>query len=345
MSRDSAPRILITRLSALGDCVLTLPLLCAARRALPDARITWVVQAAGAQLLRGHDCLDELVVVSRRWLKSPGEIWRLRRTLRAQRFDVALDPQSLAKSAVAAWLSGARRRIGFAPPAGREQSHWLYHERITPVARHIVPKQLELLAPLGIQAPAVEFRLPAYPDEAHRVAAWRQPLIGSSFLTLNPGAAWPSKQWPAPHFSEVACEVGRRHGLPSLVVWGNAQERELAESICQKAHGHAVLAPATNLRELACVLRQSRLVISGDTGPLHMAVAAGTPCVGLYGTTRPCDSGPYGPRHIALQAYYHGGTSRERRTAGNDALRAITPQQAAVACDMILSRSRKRDAA
>ena len=149
-----SPRILIVRLSAIGDAIQTMPVACALRERFPEAFLAWAVEERAGTLLRGHEALDELIVLPRGWLKSPGGVWRLRRRLRDFRFDVAIDVQSLTKSAVLAWLSGARRRIGFGNPGGRELSKWLNNERVDPKATHVVDRYLELLRPLGIESPS-----------------------------------------------------------------------------------------------------------------------------------------------------------------------------------------------
>ena len=162
---DRHPRILISRLSAIGDCVLATPLLCALRDHLPNAHLAWVTERAPATLLEGHAALDELIVVPKRWMKSAAEIRQLRSKLRASRFDIAIDPQGLTKSSIVAWLSGAKQRIGFHKPRGRELSCWFNRELVTSTKTHVVDARfLELLKPLGILNPATRFDLPVIPE-------------------------------------------------------------------------------------------------------------------------------------------------------------------------------------
>ena len=144
-----SPRILIVRLSAIGDAIQTMPVACALRERFPDAFLAWAVETRAAALLRGHEALDELIELPRGWLKSPGGVWRLRRRLHDLQFDTTIDVQSLTKSAVLAWLSGAKRRIGFGNPGGRELSKWFNNQRVDPKATHVVDRYLELLRPLG----------------------------------------------------------------------------------------------------------------------------------------------------------------------------------------------------
>jgi lipopolysaccharide heptosyltransferase I len=332
-------RILIVRTSAIGDVVHGLPVLNALRDALPRAYIAWVVEGAAGQLLRDHKALDELVVIRRKWLKSPPAVLDLRRRLRALKFDVAIDLQGLTKSAVAARLSGAPRRIGFDGRDGRELSRWLNNDLVTPTQTHVIDRNLQLLAPLGITNPVVRFDLhdtPADARTAHEIVAARR--LSDRFAVINPGAGWPSKLWPAERFGAVARFLGNRHALPSLVVWAGDVERAAAEQIVAASAGFATMAPPTSLRELAAVTRGAALFVSSDTGPLHMAVAVGTPCVGLFGPMPAERNGPYGPRHVSVQKVCMTGTSRQRRTAGPESMEAIAIDDVCEACGRILER-------
>jgi lipopolysaccharide heptosyltransferase I len=333
------PRILISRLSAIGDCVLTTPLVCAIRDYLPNAHITWVTERASAMLLEGHTAIDELIVVPKGWLKSPAEIQRLRSKLRASRFDIAIDPQGLTKSGAIAWLSGAAQRIGFHKPRGRELNRWFNRELITPTKTHLVDAQLELLKPFGIHNPTVRFDLPVISEVEGKVDAMIQAAhLGCDFIAVNPGAGWDSRLWSTYRYGRVARCLGERHEFPSFVLWSGERERTWAEKIVACSGGRAVLAPPTTLPELASVLRRARMFVGSDTGPLHIATAVGTPCVGLHGTTRPEASGAYGAQHIHIQKRYHDGTSRERRRANNDAMMEIDIDTVVAACEELLAR-------
>ncbi|OHB77643.1 MAG: hypothetical protein A2W31_14880 [Planctomycetes bacterium RBG_16_64_10] len=333
------PRILLVRLSAIGDVIHATPVLCALRARLPHAWLAWVVEGRAGDLIEGHRALDELVRLPRRWLKSPRAVWALRQRLRALDLDIALDVQGLTKSAVAARLSGAPRRIGFGGADGRELSPWLNTELVVPRSTHIVDRNLELLRPLGIENPAVAFDLPAPAQDAQQMDEYlRRADLTDGFAVINPGAGWPSKRWSAPRFGAVARHLGTEHRLPTLVVWAGDEERALAQQVAATAAGHGRLAPATTLTELAALVRRARLLVASDTGPLHLAVAVNTPVVGLFGPMPRERNGPYGPRHIALQQMVLQGGSRARRRATNDAMLAIAVDQVCAACDMILRR-------
>ncbi|MEE3370899.1 MAG: glycosyltransferase family 9 protein [Planctomycetota bacterium] len=334
MPLDGSPRILITRTSAVGDCILTIPMLCALREHYPQAMLAWVTEPGPAQILGDHPDLDQLLVTPKGWLKSPARIRRIRHELRELQIDTVLDPQSLTKSAALGWLSGAARRIGFARPRGRELAIWLNRDCHVATAPHLVDAQLELLQQLDVKPGTARFRLPAWPEAEPLAEQFvRQSHLGGGFVVLNPGAGWESRVWPAESYGRLARQLGEELNLPSVVVWSGAAERAAAERIQEKSGGHAVLAPPTTLRELAAILRRTQLFVGSDTGPLHLASAVGTRCVGLYGTTHPDASGPYGDQHRVVQAYFQQyQTSRERRRATNEAMQAITPETVFQVC-------------
>ncbi|NUQ61878.1 MAG: glycosyltransferase family 9 protein [Pirellulales bacterium] len=335
----TSPRIAIVRLSAIGDVIHGLPVLCALRQRFPRAALAWVVEERAAALLRGHPSLDNLMTVPRGWLKSPKSVLHLRRQLRQFQADIAIDLQGLAKSALVARLTGARVRIGFGDEKGRELSWCLNNRLVRTTAPHIIDSNLELLRPLGIESPAVRFEIPETPadrESAERFLA--EAKLTGDFAVINPGAGWPSKLWPAERYAAVGRHLGRAHGLPSLVVWAGRQERGWADEIVAGSEGHGRMAPSTSLTELAALLRRARLFVGSDTGPLHLAAAVATPCVGLYGPMPAERNGPYGPGQIAIQRMHFDGTSRQRRNASTDLMEAITVDHVCDACDRILQR-------
>jgi ADP-heptose:LPS heptosyltransferase len=316
-----------------------MPLANALRAQVPDAFVAWLVEQPAAPLLEGHEAIDELIVLPRGWLKDIRLVWNLRRRLRQLRLDVVIDPQSLSKSAIPAWLSGARTRVGIASPWGRELAPWLNNRLVPRSAPHVVDIMLQTLQPLGIVPDAVEFHVPV--DGAAEVFATQfvnEKGLLSGFIILNPGAGWASRLWPPERFAAVAQYVGAKWSLPSVVVWAGDKEKAWAEQIVEKSDGQAVLAPPTSLKELASLFRRSQIFVGSDTGPLHLAVAVGIPCISMHGTTPAWQSGPYGEGHIAIQEVYQEGTSRQRRKASNDAMKRIAVERICDACDQILER-------
>lgn len=333
------PRILLVRLTAVGDVIHGLPVAYALRDRFPQAHLAWAVEGAAGQLLVDHPALDEVIQMPRRWYQRPQSILAMRRELLARKFTVTVDLQCLTKSSLVAWLTGAQYRLGVAGRDGRELSRWL-NNVLTPVhARHVVDHYLGILQPLGIAMPPARFELAepaaasAKADDMLADLHWGR----GEFAVLNAGAGWPSKLWPAGRYGELAQWLLRERGLPSLAMWGTPQERPLAEQMVAASGGAARLAPATSLMELASLLRRAALFVGSDTGPMHLSVAVGTPTISLHGTSRAEWCGAYGSGNRTLQRYYAAGTSRTRRQADNAAMRAISVESVCEACDELFT--------
>jgi heptosyltransferase-1 len=335
---ERSPRILIVRVSAIGDVIHGIPVLCALREAYPDAFLAWVAEGSAGDVLDGHPALNELVRVPRRWWKSPREVWRMRQRLRRLQFDVALDLQCLTKSAVTAWLSGAPRRIGKSGAEGRELSRWFNNELVEASGTHVLENYLSMLRPFGIESLDLRFDLPERAAEAEMVERFLQSteLAGRRFAVLNPGAGWPSKIWPAERYGALARYLYEVHAVASVAAWGLPNELPLAETIVAMSAGHAQLAPPTTMMQLAALCRRAALFVGSDTGPMHLAVAVGTPTISMHGPSRADWCGAYGQHNIRLQIRYEDGSSLERRRADDGAMRAITVEMTAHACDHLL---------
>lgn len=261
-------RLLVLRLSALGDVIHTIPAVVSLEHA---AEITWVVEAPYRELV---ELVAGVKTIPVRMKKEPRAAISAIRSVR-RGVDASIDFQGLIKSAALGWLSGAKTRYGFGRHAIREKAALLFTNRHIHVdtSKHVVDQNLEL-------ARAVS---PGGTGEAK----WRDfPAAVPGYenaIVLLPGAGKPNKLWPVERFRELAKRIGPK----ALAVWGPG-ERELAEAI------GARMAPPTNLRELAWILQKAELVVGADTGPLHLADALGTRVVGLYGPTNPRRNGPYG---------------------------------------------------
>jgi ADP-heptose:LPS heptosyltransferase len=301
------------------------------------------VEGRTAELLRRHPALDSVVQLRRKWLKSPVAIWRARRQLRALRPDVVIDLQGLTKSAIAGWLSGAPTRIGFAGRDGRELSTRLNSKLVEPMMSHVIDRNLELLSPLGIVPDEVRFGLPAFDKESAAIGRFiRDRGLAAGFAMINVGAGWASKRWPADRFAEVARYLGERFHLRSVVTWAGQEELRQADHVSVNAGGFAHVAAPTTLAELAGLCQRAKLFVGCDTGPLHLAAAVGTPCIGLFGPTSARRNGPYGDQHIFLQKTLLVGGSRERRRADDAAMREISVEDVCAACDQLVIRAQAR---
>jgi lipopolysaccharide heptosyltransferase I len=294
------------RLSAIGDVVHAMPAVAALRRERPDVRITWVVERGAAALLRGSPCVDRLVEIdTRAWRRrllrreTQREIAERLGVLRAGRFDVAVDFQGLLKSALVAYASGAPRRVGFAAADLREPASRAFLNEQVEVGTlpHVIEKNLALVRHLGVVA-AGPYEFPvAVPEADERDVAARAPE--APFAILNPGGGWPTKLWPAERYGRLADELHARHGLVSVVTFGPGEE-ELARRVAGASVGGHASPFACSLLQFVALARRASLFVGGDTGPLHLAAAAGTRVVGIYGPTEPRRNGPFAPGDVVV---------------------------------------------
>ena len=290
--------ILVVRLGALGDIVHTVPAAAALRRAFPDARLDWLVDARHRAFLDLVTVLDRAVVLER---ASPAGWVDVARRLRQTAYDVAVDFQGLMKSAILARASGAPRVVGFSIWHLREKSaRPFYSESVEAAAGHVVRKNLRLLEALGVHDERIEFPLREIPSAAAEdvaAAAGRLPIA-----LINPGAAWPNKRWEPKRFGEVAAFLRDVRGFAPFVLWGPGEE-SLARSVVDASSGAARLTPPTKIADLVALCRGASLMISGDTGPLHIAAAVGTPIVSIFGPTDPARNGAWLDLDAAVSRY------------------------------------------
>jgi len=284
--------ILIVRLGALGDIVHAVPAVAALGRALPGAAIDWVVEARHREVIGLVRGLRRRLTID---TARPRTLWRSVRELRAGRYDVAIDLQGLLKSAVIARLSGARRVVGFDRSALREPAAALFYgeRHHTDDRQHIIRKNLSLVSAVAPVDDRIEF--------SHDVPPATIAPDGA-YALLNPGAAWPNKRWPPERFGAVAEWLLAQYGLRSLVLWGPG-ERALAGAVVAASAGAAEAAPETRIGDVLALARGAALVISGDTGPLHLAASMGAPLVGLYGPTSPARNGPWEPDDLVVSRF------------------------------------------
>jgi lipopolysaccharide heptosyltransferase I len=295
--------ILVVRLSSIGDLVHTLPAVAALRASFPEARIDWLVESRHGSFLRRNPDVDSLIEVDtlswRRRLLSPrtwNEIRDAVSRIRERRYDLVLDLQGTIKSSVSAFLARSDRRVGFTASHLKEKmAALLYTERVAPngVRRHVIDRHLYLLKSVGIEGFDRRFHI-VVPDSASESAAQRLDELGlDQFVVLNPGGSWVTKRWSPENFGHLAAAIEKEWSLPSLVVWGPGEE-DMARQVVAAARGAARLAPATTLVEMIPYMTRARLLVSGDTGPMHLASAHGVPIVGIFGPTDPEKNGPFG---------------------------------------------------
>jgi lipopolysaccharide heptosyltransferase I len=305
LARIEPERVCIIKPSSLGDVVHATPILPALRSRWPNAHLAWVVNGAYRDVLEGRADLHELIVYDRGHkgmdptglLGTAGLLVRLARG----RFDLAIDLQGLFRSALMVAATGARIRVGMAD--AREGARWFYtHRVIAPrLGIHAVDRALRVAAALGAPKEEPRFKVPIS-DLARGWARAQLAAVARPRVVLNLGARWPTKRWPPAHFAEIGRRAAAEFGA-GLIAVGATEDRPLVEAL----RHHVGTVPLwdfcgqTGLIQLAALAVESDLFISNDTGPLHLAAAAGARVVGIYTCTDPALTGPYGPRVASVR--------------------------------------------
>ena len=306
-------KILIVKLSAIGDVAQTLPALEALKKIYPDSEITWVVEEAAAGVLDGHPLIDRLLVSRRKaWValrtnpfalaRGLGNMVRFIRELRRTRYDIAIDFQGLLKSGIVIGLARADRKIGY--DRTRELSYLFLNERLPAydIERHAVERYMDVARYLGAVDPSPACRLPLEKECAavsKRVEEIRAP--GRPLVALNPVARWKTKLWQEGKFAELADRLIREKNAV-VIFTGSPDDRRVNERILSMMREKALnWAGETSLKELAALASLCDLFITTDTGPMHLAAAAGARVLALFGPTAPWRTGPYGPSNITVR--------------------------------------------
>lgn len=311
-------RLLIVRLSAMGDVLHALPPVAALRELLPEATIGWVIEERWAELLCSPAAAffgarsDQRPLVdfvhgvdTRAWRRAlfSDATWSAARLsvtgMRSSQYDVALDFQGAIRSGVLARLSGAPAVYGFAQP--RENAASMFYTRqVQAAGLHVVEQNLSLArAFVGQDLPTATAKLPRYEPAEKSVVDKLKAVGADSYAILNPGAGWGAKQWPAHRYGEVAKLLAGQTGLRSVINFGPGEE-ELARAV-ELASAGAAKGIIANISELIALTRGARLFIGGDTGPMHLAALLRVPVVAIYGPTNPTRNGPFGTRSVVLR--------------------------------------------
>jgi heptosyltransferase-1 len=301
----SEPRILLIKLSSLGDVIHALPTLEALRTLYPQGHITWLVEDTNAPVLAELPALDEVWTVPRprlgsgRFLENLHEFLSSARRLRQQPFDLVIDLQGLLKSAFWVALARAARKVGY--DRTREFSYLALTERLAPFdpETHAVWRYLNVARHLGAPATSPRFRLGLnLPEDLSHLVHLK---TGQPLAILHPGARWPTKLWPGAHWARLAEWLAREKGF-QVIFTGSPGDRGLVEEIMAQADMPLLnLAGRTSLAELAALLQKARIAVTTDTGPMHLAAALGTPVVALFGPTAPWRTGPFGQGHEVVR--------------------------------------------
>lgn len=314
----SLQNVLVVKLGAIGDTIHAIPAVSALKALLPDCQITWCVETRSAAMV---ECLSPVSRVIRlhthgwrcgRHLSGSKSPWRSFRDIRDTRYDVVIDFQGLLKSAVVVRLARSGHRIGWDRESLRETAAArFYDERVVAGSGHVIDRCARLVAPLGVTLPVPRvfpFQLPA--SAATRSEKERCALDGRPFIMINPGAGWPTKQWPAERYAQVGRLVRERLAREVVVTHG-PREEHLVERM--RNEDSRIRPLRLSLAELAALAGYADCFLSGDTGPMHIASASGAPVVALFGPTDPVRNGPFHPDDIVLHRTLPCSNSYKRR--------------------------------
>jgi heptosyltransferase-1 len=345
--------LLIVRLGSMGDIIHTLPAATALRRAFPEVSLGWVIEERWAELLctlpetrsgprsARRPLVDRIHTVNTKaWRRSlfSTQTWEQIAAglseLRAQRYDVAVDFQGAARSAIVSRWSGAHVVCGFAQP--RENVATMFYTRqVIGRGGHVVEQNLSLAEAVArepLSMPKVVF-----PHDEAAEKQCQERLKGvDDFVLLNPGAGWGAKQWPAERYGEVARRLAE-DGVKSLINFGPGEE-PLMQAV-ESASKDVAKGVASSLTELVALTRRARLFIGGDTGPMHLAAALGIPVVAIFGPTNPARNGPFGTRSIVLRSPI-SPTTHSRRAQPDPGLLEISVDEVVAAARKLLRSNR-----
>jgi lipopolysaccharide heptosyltransferase I len=340
----SKPRYLVIRLSSIGDIVHALPSVAALGESFPEAEIHWIVEKRHAALLEGNPCVGRVIQIdtlSRRGslaaVSTVGEMWRTLRGLNEAGYEAAVDFQGLWKSALIARLSGARRKVGFARSWMREPGAGIfYSERVSPEnRRHVIEMNLALVEHLGARPGRWQFPLPHASEAAQSVGRQLARIEAGDFIIVNPGGGWKAKRWAPENYARLLRYLESSFS-GKILLTGSPQESAMISEILAGAETRRTFYFPSNLMEFIALARRARLFLGGDTGPLHLAAAVGTPVVAIYGPTDPVRNGPFSKSDIVLSN--HAPVSYSRRHPNAAYIQGILVESVMAAIEERLAR-------
>jgi len=295
-------KILVIKLRAIGDVVLSTAVLPSLKKFYRDAKIHFMVESSGKEVLENNPYLDRIVVLPlKEWGKlSAVKAWlsgfRFLKTIRKEKYDLVFDLFGNPRSAFITWITGAPLRVGFSF-RGRK---YAYNKRVMPRGGEVHEVEFNLDALRALNVPIVDFSpiFPLLKQEIDFIDKWiKENGLEKSFLVgLNPWGSWQAKRWGLEKFAALADKLVETYQAKVVVLWGPGEYRH-AEKVKALAHYPVLIAPQTSLKQLGALLFRCQLVVANDSGPMHISAAVGTKTVGIFGPTQWQLQGPYGRGH------------------------------------------------
>jgi len=335
---------LVIRLSSIGDIVHALPAVAALGHSFPQAEIHWLIESRYASLLAGNPYVHRIIPLDtlswRGGLPPPSVVEEMVRTFRGLRrgaYEAAVDFQGLWKSAIITLLTGAKQRVGLAGPWLREPSAAiLYTERVSAAGRqHVVEESLALVEYLGARPGLWEFPLPHTPEADQYVDEQLARLEAQDFIIVNPGAGWKAKRWAPENYALLLRRLESQLS-GKILLTGSPEEIELISAILSNAGTKRAFYFPCSIVQFIALARRAKLALGGDTGPLHLAAAVGTPLVTIHGPTDPVRNGPFHKADIAL--YNQAPVNHTRRDSNATYIEGISVESVRAAITERLAR-------
>jgi lipopolysaccharide heptosyltransferase II len=289
LNLENINRILVIKLRAIGDVLLSSPVIQNLRDFFPNAIIDFLTEKYAADVIVGNPWISEVLTFDRKSDSAVGII----RSVQRKKYDLVIDLFSNPRSAIITGLSGAPTRVGF-PFRWRK---YAYNIIIPPNNGNIhnVEFNLEVLRRLEIPVHHLEPYFPLSEQSRKFAEDWisRQPFQGKTLVGLNPGGGWTTKKWGLEHYARLGDLISERHKGAIILLWGPGEEQE-ASFVHQEMKSQSYLIPRTTLSQLGAIIDRCGIVVSNDSGPMHIAAALKVPTLGIFGPTNPIQQGPYG---------------------------------------------------
>lgn len=340
LERIAPKRIALIKPSALGDIVHALPVATALRQRFPHAELHWIVNSTYQCLLQQHPDLDEVIPfdrqrTARNWIDGVRYTIDFYQTLRRRRYDLVIDLQGLLRSALMVQMTGARRKLGL--NSAREGARWFYNIVLLDDLwnMHAVDRYWLVAEAFGVGRMQKQFRFPPLDSERQ---LWLSKLatLPRPWVMMNLGTRWVTKRWPVKHFAALGQQMVLKTG-GSIILVGGPDEQPLATGFQQQWSQQVVSTVGkTNLRELVAMLSLADLVISNDSGPLHVAAALGKPTLSPFTCTSPTRTGPYGQLQNVVRTSVPCAASYRKQCSHLSCMSELTPERLMPTLDRIL---------
>ncbi len=335
---NGVPRILIIRLSAIGDVVRVLPALHALRDLYPTAQIDWAVEPKSAAIVEGHPALDQVLIFERTegFMEAARAFQETARVVKQNRYDIVLDFHGILKSGLLMKASRAKKRVGFAPPRSQEMSHLFANEKVALPSQRMnrIEENLALVRALGAKLHSLDVVIDVPHDAEDDVDVFLEDAFHADkrLVLVHAPVERPEKQWPLEHFAQLCDMLAADGRFEVLLTWGPGQ-LEVAQQVMHLSKRKPLIAPETpDLKHFAALAARAGLFVGGDTGPMHIASAMGTPVAVIFGGTDPAKHGPLRQPHEVLYAGPEPFPKDVSLSEAQTYLKAVLPEQAYDAC-------------